>query len=489
MGVRMATASPEEIVPIFLYNTLSKAKEEFRLVKNTRTVRMYNCGPTVYGRQHIGNLSMFVFTDVLRRVLEYNHLPVKQIINITDVGHLTSDADEGQDKMSKGLKAEKLKLTLDNMRVMGEKYTAMFLEDLQKLDIDTSRIEFPRASDYIPAQIAMIQALVEKSYAYTAPDGVYFDTAQFPNYGKLGGIDLQGLKEGARVILVEGKHNATDFALWKLDEKIGWESPWGKGFPGWHIECSAMIRSCLGEQIDIHTGGIEHVAIHHNNEIAQSEAAIGKAPLSRFWMHRAHIQFEGGKLAKSAGNVIYLSDVIARGYHPLSLRYLFLGAHYRTSANFSWEALEASQSAYLRLRASVQKSPTGGLINAECRLQILERLNDDLDTPGALSIIWEMMRDDSVDPSDMRATIEDADRVFGLNLGVADTLADSMHTQKVGVVVSTNELPEEIQSLVYAREEARTDKNWKKADEIRSQLLTEGYALEDNASGLIIRKK
>src|SRR3989338_2065086 len=271
-------------MPLYLYNTLGKSKQVFTLPQKTKgvlspkTVRMYNCGPTVYDIQHIGNLSMFVFADVLRKVLEYNGLAVKQVINITDVGHLTSDADFGDDKMAKGLKREGKELTLENMRELGEKYTQIFLDDLRKLNIDTSRITFPRASDYIPAQIAMITTLQEKGYAYTTGDGVYFDTSRFPAYGALGGVNIEGQKEGARVAIKSEKRNAADFALWKLDSKLGWDSPWGKGFPGWHIECSAMIRAILGEQIDIHTGGIEHIGVHHNNEIAQSEAATGKKP-------------------------------------------------------------------------------------------------------------------------------------------------------------------------------------------------------------------
>ena len=407
-------------IPLHLHNTLSNSDEVFTLPPFVHTVRMYNCGPTVYGRQHIGNLSMFVFTDVLRRTLEYNGFKVKQVINITDVGHLTSDADEGEDKMSKGLKAEKMKFTLENMRALGEKYTAIFFDDLRSLNIDTSRIEFPRASDYIPAQIAMIHALMDKSYAYTAEGGVYFDTAHFPRYGELGGIDIKGLREGARVAAVAGKRSPTDFVLWKFDEKIGWESPWGRGFPGWHIECSAMIRKTLGEQIDIHTGGIEHIPVHHNNEIAQSEGAIGKHPLSRFWLHRAHIQLDGGKLAKSAGNVVFLSDVVERGFHPLALRYLFLGAHYRTNANFSWEALQASSTALFRLAQYAQES--GGTVAEKHRARFHERINDDLDTPGALAVLWDMTKDDSLSAADISATLRDADCVLGLGLGTVAAL-------------------------------------------------------------------
>ena len=323
-----------DAAPLYLYNTLSKSKEEFRLPPYAKAVRMYNCGPTVYGVQHIGNLSMFVFTDILRRTLEYNALEVLQVINFTDFGHLTSDADEGDDKMIRGLTRDGLTPTLENMREMGKKYAELFKGDLTKLNIDISKITFPFASDYIPAQIAMIKTLEEKGYAYTSSRGVYFDTARFPDYGKLGAIDLKGQREGARVEADADKRNATDFILWKSSDRLGWDSPWGKGFPGWHIECSAMINSILGKQIDIHTGGIEHIGVHHNNEIAQSESATGKRPFSRFWMHRAHLQIDDAKIAKSDGNTVHLTDIIEKGFHPLALRYLFFPrttAHRRIS--------------------------------------------------------------------------------------------------------------------------------------------------------------
>lgn len=322
--------------PVFFYNTLSKSKEQFNAVPHSKEVRMYNCGPTVYDTSHIGNLRSFIFADLIRRVLEYNGFPVKQVINITDFGHLSSDADSGNDKMTKGLKREGLAVTLENMRLLADKYTEQFKQDLRRVNLDTDRILFPRASDYIPAQIAMIETLEEKTYAYRGKDGVYFDTARFPDYGKLGDINIEGLKEGARVEASEDKRSPTDFLLWKPDAKIGWDSPWGKGFPGWHIECSAMINATLGKQIDIHTGGVDLIPTHHNNEIAQSESATGKRPFSRFWMHNEFLNLSGEKLAKSTGNIVNLSTLIEKGYHPLAYRYLLLGAHYRSLLNFTW---------------------------------------------------------------------------------------------------------------------------------------------------------
>lgn len=463
-------------LPLQFFNTLHRKKEVFTLPAIAHRVRMYNCGPTVYNTQHIGNLSMYVFTDILRKTLEYNGFAVKQVINITDVGHLTSDADEGEDKMSRALKREGLALTLENMRLIADKYAQQFFADLRALNIDTERIEFPRASDYIPAQIAMVQTLMEKGYAYQIKDGVYFDTTRFPSYGELGGIDLAGLKEGARVAAAEGKRHTTDFALWKLDKKIGWDSPWGKGFPGWHLECSAMIRHTLGEVIDIHTGGIEHIPVHHNNEIAQSECATGKKPLSRFWMHRAHVQIEGGKIAKSVGNVVYLSDIAEKGYSALALRYLFLSAHYRSNSNFSWTALEAASTALSRLAAAAQEDD--GMPIELYRVRFLERMNDDLDTPGALAVLWEMVRNPALAPCDIAATIRDADRVLGL--GLADkTIRDSLS----GTAIPVEKLPAEVALLVTAREEARSSKDWKKADELRDQIAEAGYDVKDTAEG------
>jgi len=478
-----------DAAPLYLYNTLSKSKEAFSLPPYAKAVRMYNCGPTVYGVQHIGNLSMFVFTDLLRRTLEYNAYEVTQVINFTDFGHLTSDADEGDDKMIRGLKRDGLTPTLENMREMGKKYADIFKDDLVKLNIDISKITFPFASDYIPAQIAMIKTLEEKGYAYKGSRGVYFDTARFPDYGKLGAINLEGQREGARVQLDTEKRSATDFILWKSSDRLGWDSPWGKGFPGWHIECSAMINSILGKQIDIHTGGIEHVGVHHNNEIAQSESATGKRPFSRFWMHRAHLQIDDAKIAKSDGNTVYLTDVIEKGFHPLALRYLFLTAHYRTSANFTWAALEAAQTSFLKLRRLMDAEEESGKSPEVWRKKIYERLNDDLDTPGALALIWEMLKDTGVARADAKALIADADRVLGLGLDRPDPLADSLCKKMFGVPIRIGDLPERIGKLVSAREQARKEKNWQQADSLRSALQKLGYTIEDSTGGPRVFKK
>ena len=477
--------------PLYFYNTLGLKKQHFELPPQAKEVRMYNCGPTVYGRQHIGNLSMFVFTDVLRRTLEYNDYKVKQVINFTDFGHLSSDADEGEDKMTKGLKREGLALTLDNMKVLGEKYANLFLEDIRALGIKVDDITFPRASGYIAAQIAMIQTLDEKGYTYRTKQGVYFDTSRFPEYGKLGNIKLEGNKAGARVEGDPGKKNPADFLLWKADGHIGWDSPWGKGFPGWHIECSAMVRATLGMQIDIHTGGVEHIAIHHNNEIAQSESATGKKPLSRFWLHRAHLQLEGGKMAKSEGNVVYLSDVLERGFHPGALRYLFLTAHYRTPANFTWEALESAQNAFAKLVALCLSlnDYSGGVVSKQWRSRFLAQLNDDLDTPGALATMWDMIKSKKLDDKTLLATILDFDRVLGLGLSEPDEKARAFARIGLREEVSRETLPENVRKLLKDRDEAREQKDWTRADELRILIESEGFNLEDKPDGVRVYRR
>lgn len=475
--------------PLFFFNTMGQGKQEFLLPAPARKVRMYNCGPTVYDTQHIGNLSMFVFTDTIRKVLEYNNFNVKQVINITDVGHLTSDSDEGEDKMTKGLEREGRELTLQNMLELGERFAQIFLDNLRDLNIDTEKIIFPRASGYIPAQIAMVATLVEKGFAYPAPDGVYFDTARYPAYGALGGIHGESQAEGARIAANKHKHNQADFALWKFNAKLGWDNPWGKGFPGWHIECSAMTRAVLGEQIDIHTGGIEHIPVHHNNEIAQSECATGKKPFSRFWMHRAHIQIDNKKIAKSVGNVVYLSDIVERGYHPLSLRYLLLGAHYRTPLNFTWEALGSAEKAFLRLRLMADTYPTGGIVPARYQKRMQKRFNDDLDTAGALGVLWEMVKDTALTHAQIRAGILNADRVLGLNLAGVDAKATEACIKQFGKKVEIESLPESVQAMVEERNIARAKKAWEQADLLRKNLEAQGYVLEDSAQGTTVFKK
>ncbi len=454
---------------IFLNNTLTKNKEVFKPLE-PGSVKMYNCGPTVYGPQHIGNLSMFVFTDILRRTLEYSGLTVKQVINFTDFGHLSGDnegdADRGEDRMTKGLKREGLALTLENMRVLAEKYAQIFLNDLGSLNIQKKNVVFPYASDYIPDQIKMIEVLVAKEMAYLGEKGVYFDTSKFPDYGKLGDINLSGLEEGARVEKSE-KRNLTDFILWKKDPKTGWESPWGLGFPGWHIECSAMILKILGEQIDIHTGGIEHIPIHHNNEIAQSESATGKKPFSQFWLHRAHLKVDDSKISKSEGTAIYLEDFKTHFIHPLSFRYWLLTSHYKTPANFTWEGVLGAQNAYEKIVSNFEELPAKNVSDAEIIEKFEKALSDDLNTPIAIALLQE---------AKSKHVINQMDRILGLDI---KRLATEM----------TKKIPEEILELQSERDEARQKKDWQKSDRLREEIEKEGFVLEDKNTKSVIRKK
>ncbi len=471
-----------EKIPIRLQNTLTGEKKEFKPLKEGE-VSMYNCGPTVYGEQHIGNLSMFVFTDILRRTMEYNGLAVHQVINFTDIGHLSGDndgdADTGEDRMTKGLKREGMDLTLENMKVLGKKYADIFLADLSELNINIDNTQFPFASDFVQEQIELVKRLEEKGFTYTGKDGVYFDTAKFPEYGKLGNIDLAGLKEGARVHTSDDKKNITDFLVWKFDEKFGWETSWGKGFPGWHIECSAMIFKLLGEQIDVHTGGIEHIPVHHNNEIAQSEAASGKKPFSRFWLHRSHVRIEDEKIAKSTGHVLYLSDLIKKGYDPLAYRYLLLTASYRTATNFTWEALEGAQTALKKLRKILQQD--GNRIRAEkfddnaleYEQKFKSYINDDLDTPKALALIWEMTKDTQVPNLQMRQLLSNFDSVLGLKLDQTEEIT---------------EIPENIRDLIQKRDKARAEKDFAKSDEIRKEIEALGFEVMDTPDGTKVEK-
>jgi cysteinyl-tRNA synthetase len=476
--------------PVFLTNTLSGEKEEF-IPPEMRPVRMYSCGPTVYGESHIGNLRAYILSDLVKRMLSYNNLEVKQVINITDVGHLSSNADDGGDKMSLGLKREGMALTLENMRALGERYTKLLQQDLEKLSVDVKNIEFPRASDYIHAQIAMIQTLEEKGYAYVLKDGVYFDTALFPKYGELGNIDVEKLKEGARVGVNKNKHNPSDFALWKINKKIGWESPWGKGFPGWHIECSAMIRNILGEQIEIHTGGIDLANVHHNNEIAQSEATFGKSPFSQVWLHNAFLNIEDEKIAKSVGNIVLLSDLVEKGFHPLAFRYWLLGGHYRTPMNFTWEALESAQTALLRLHNiwRTLNNVQEGSVDKTWQKQFHKKINDDLDTAGALALLWDMTRDKTLEPSSFLATLLDFDMVLGIGLANPDKDIIKMLEKDFGSGLSIDDLPENIQKLIAERDSARRKKDWDEADRIRERIETEGFTLEDKGDDTTVRSK
>jgi cysteinyl-tRNA synthetase len=398
-------------------------------------------------------------------------------MNITDFGHLVSDADEGEDKMSKGLRRDGLAITLENMRTMAEKYAALFIDDLAEMDVHIEELTFPRASDFIPEQIALIKTLEQKGYAYRTKEGVYYDTSRFPSYGKLGGINLAAQKETARMEKNKDKRNPADFVLWKSDPALGWTSPWGMGFPGWHIECSAMSRALLGQEIDIHTGGEDLAPVHHNNEIAQSEAASGRT-FVHYWLHNAFLNLNGEKISKSLKNDIYLADIIAKGFHPLALRYFFLQAHYRTPISFSWDALAGASGALERLwkvSADIKTESKERSAPSEARERFLVAMRDDLGTPQALGVIWDSLRSEDFAPEEKWGLILDADEHLGLSLLNPPTQA-----------LKQDDIPQSVKDLLTRRETARTAKNFKEADRIRAEIEKGGYRVDDGTNGPVL---
>lgn len=477
-GFKKRTKDTEPgLAPLRFHNTLSGNVEEF-VPLNPGEVKMYNCGPTVYGTQHIGNMRAAILADLLRRTFVAWNFQVKQAINITDFGHLTSDADEGEDKMTAGLKREGMKLTLENMSKLAEKYTEEYFADLDLLGVDRSKITFPRASAYIENQISLIKALEEKGYAYATEFGVYYDVSRFPAYGMLGNINLAGLKEGARLEDTSHKRGPMDFILWKSDEKLGWQSPWGMGFPGWHIECTAMIFTILGKQIDVHTGGIEHIPVHHNNEIAQAEAATGKKFVN-YWLHNDHITIEGKKISKSLGNTVYLRQIIDRGFSPRAFRLWALGGHYKSPMNFTWDAMEGANTAYFKLTRFFfedMKKSGGTAETSTFKKDFTDAIANDLDTPRALARMWELIKDDTLSEAHKRECLILADSVLGIGF-------TEVGEGKKIAVIETTELPEEVQKLVEERAAAREAKDFAKSDELRAKIEALGYELKDTQEG------
>ncbi len=448
-----------------LSNTLTGKKEEFVSLL-PKKVGMYNCGPTVYDSAHIGNLRSYVFADVLRRTLELNGYDVTQVINITDIGHLASDSDEGEDKMTKGLKREGKPLTLEAMKELADFYTERFKEDLKDLNIQLPTF-LPKASEHIKEDIELLKKLEAKGFIYTTSDGAYFDTSKDPDYGKLGNIHIKTDETESRISLNPEKKNPKDFAVWKKNDKLGYESPWGKGFPGWHIECSAMSMKYLGETFDIHTGGVDHIPVHHNNEIAQSECATGK-PYARFWLHNAFVNIEGGKMAKSEGNFLRIQTLKDRNISPLAYRYWLLGARYSSPMNFSWEALEGAQNAFNKLENRILELGNEiGNTNAEYARKFADFANDDLDTPQALALMWELLSDKVISNPDKKATVLKFDEVLGFGLGA----------------IQTTIIPPEIHLLAEEREIARINKDFKKSDELRAEIEKHGYSVKDTPEG------
>lgn len=456
---------------ILLFNTLGRKKEEFHPMSKDE-VLMYTCGPTVYHYAHIGNLRSYVFADILKRTLSYAGYKVRQVMNITDIGHLASDADSGEDKMTKGLLREGKELSLKNMRELAEFYTEKFKEDIKKLNIEMPD-ELHFASDYVKEDVELVQKLEAKGYTYKASDGIYFDTSKMPDYGILTGGKKAHDEDHARISENPEKKSPEDFALWKFNSRIGFESPWGLGFPGWHIECSAMGIKFLGEQFDIHTGGIDHIPIHHTNEIAQSECATGKKPFVRFWMHHEHVDIGDAKMAKSDDNFLKLGKITERGIDPLAYRFWLLMASYRTKVNFVWEALEGAETALKRMYGLYRDlGEDMGEVNEEYKKKFIGFLSDDLDTPRALVVLWDVMKDENISAPDKKATVLDFDKVLGLGFKN----------------LKQEEIPEKIKKLVQEREEARKAKDWKKSDTLRIDTSNAGYDIEDTSSGPKIRK-
>ena len=460
------------------YNTLIRKKQIFKPLKKNK-VGLYTCGPTVYRFAHIGNLRTFIFEDILKRILEYNNYKIKHVMNITDVGHLTSDADTGEDKLEKGAKREG-----KTVWEIAEFYTEAFRKDLARLNIKKPNT-WVKATATIKDQIALIKILEKKGFTYQIEDGVYFNTSKLKTYGRLRGKKKIVLKAGARVAMVCGKKNPTDFALWKFSPKgvkrqMEWDSPWGIGFPGWHTECVAIGIKNLGVPFDIHCGGIDLIPVHHTNEIAQAEAAYGKI-LANFWLHSEYLVLKEGKMAKSGGNIIILEDMIKKGFNPLAYRYLCLGTHYRSKLTFSWKSLEGAQNSLNNLYEKVKDfggDPTSakfadvGSPHASPSVKIYQKkfldfIQDDLNMPKALALMWQMLKDKKISGKEKYKLLLDFDKIFGLDLGK----------------IKNKEIPQEIKKLVEEREKDRQQKNWQKSDAIREKVQKLGYQIEDTAKG------
>ena len=436
-----------------IYNTLSKQIEDFQ-PQNPPQVTMYTCGPTVYDHMHIGNLRTFLFSDIMQKTLKYNGFEVKSAENITDI----------DDKIIK--RAKEKGTTIGQI---SEEYTRYFFEDIQKLNIEKPLFQ-PKATEYVKKMIEYVQDLVRKGFAYAEEDGsVYFDISKFAGYGKLSGVEKRELKTGTRVLSDEySKEDVQDFALWKAvgEDEVGFDSPWGKGRPGWHMECSVMSQSILGNKIDLHLGGIDLVFPHHENEIAQSEAKTGEKPFVKYWVHGAHILVNGKKMSKSLHNFFTLSELEKQEFEPLVLRYLYLQTHYRQEMNFTFEGLEGAQNALNNLRGEVSTWDKPEIGCAEFEERFLQAVNDDLNTPKALAVMWELVKSDY--PTSAKAqSLFKFDKILGLNL------ADVKKKAKVGAV------PEEVLRLVKERESLRKEKRYHMADELRHKIKKLGYDLKD----------
>jgi cysteinyl-tRNA synthetase len=473
-----------------IYNTLTRKLEEF-IPLNPPKVGMYACGPTVYDYAHIGNFRTYVLADVLRRALEYLDFRVTLVSNITDVGHLVSDADEGEDKLEKGARREG-KTAWD----IAKKYADVYFDHEKKLNVLPPDVRC-KATDYVKQQIELVKKLEARGFTYKTGDGIYFDTGKFSDYGKLAPQHLDDQKAGTRVEVNPDKKQPADFALWKFSpppadgkkRDMEWDSPWGTGFPGWHIECSAMAMAHLGEQFDIHVGGSDLKQIHHNNEIAQSEAASGKSPFVKYWIHGEFLMVDGEKMSKSKNNFYNLENITEKGFEPLALRYLYLSTHYRSFLNFTWESLKAAQEGLNNLRQLCQ-----GLTFAKQRLDLktekLEKIQhysdsfrqaveNDLAMPEALAVAWEAVKS-NIPAVDKRDLISEFDQVLGLDLSRG---SKGPTLPRQGLALSDPQVPENIRRPAEERETARKNRDWKTADELRKKIESLGYRIEDSPAG------
>ena len=461
-----------------LYNTLTKQKSDF-VPLNGNEVRIYSCGPTVYSYAHIGNFRTYVFVDNLRRVLEYNGYVLKHVMNITDVGHLESDADEGEDKMEKAARKEK-----KSPYEIAKFYTDAFFKDMDKLNIERPEI-IAKATEHINDMLEFAKEIVNNGYGYETSTAIYFDVSKLDKYPVLSNRNVEDQIAGARVEVDPEKKNPYDFAIWikaPATHIMKWESPWGLSYPGWHLECSAMSRKYLGEVFDIHTGGVDHIPTHHENEIAQSEGACGKIP-AKTWMHVEFLQVDGGKMSKSLGNVYTITQLEEKGIEALAYKLFCYTAHYRTKLNFTFEGAMASQKALNRLRESVIKHLDGNEEIDDETIQnykekFLEAINDDLNIPLAMGTVWEIARNEKKSKK-IAELLLDFDRVLGLDL---------KNSKKYIEKQKEVEIPEDVLELIEKRNQARKEKNWTLSDEIRDELKLKGYIIKDTKEGATVEK-
>ncbi len=460
-----------------VYNTLTRAKEEIIPVEEGR-IRLYTCGPTVYNYAHIGNLRTYIFEDVLKKSMEYTGLKIRHVMNITDVGHLESDSDTGEDKMALGASREK-KTVWEIARF----YEEAFLRDCRLLNIEAPAIVC-RATEHIEDMIKFIQILEDKGFTYIANGNVYFSIEKYPDYARLANLSMEELEAGSRVEVDPFKKNPLDFVLWFTNSKFSnqimqWESPWGKGFPGWHIECSAMSMKYLGERIDIHCGGVDHIPVHHTNEIAQSESAVGHKWVN-YWMHGEFLVIDSGKMSKSSGDFLTLSRLIEEGYSPLDYRHFCLQSRYRKQLVFSFESLKESQRALKKLKSRIKnivesqrddEIPDMSKVK-EYQDRFAEQIADDLNIANAFTVLSEVIKSDMLNNTEKIYLIDDFDKVFSLNLTAAEEMNDSDNIDE-----------EYIEALILERNKARKEKDWAKADEIRNTLLENSIELIDSKDG------